>query len=81
MIIAKRVLEAAKFAYNIKTKEFITSQKLDCATFRELLIMFSTKVNLCLLYVISDEAKLFAQNFSKNSNLSNSVISLAYFSF
>ena len=81
MIIAKRVLEAAKFAYNIKTKESITSQKLDCATFRELLIMFSTKVNLCLLYVTSDEAKLFAQNFSKNSNLSNSVISLAYFSF
>ena len=40
----KRVLEAAKLAYATKMKESITPQKLG-----ELLIMFSTKVNLVYL--------------------------------
>ena len=50
-------------------------------TFAELLMVFSTKVNLLyLLYSslemlcsASDKAKLFAQNFSKNSNLKTLV--------
>ena len=50
--------------------------------------MFSTKVNLlyippvfnCLevLSSTSDKAKLFAENFSKNSNLDDSDISLSF---
>ena len=53
-------------------------------TFDELLIVFSTKVNLLYLIFNSpevmssafDKAKLFAENFSKNSNLDDSDISL-----
>ena len=56
-------------------------------TFGELLVVFSTKVNLlyllcsvarryCLVHVI---AKLFAENFSKNSILDDSGISLPVF--
>ena len=77
----KRVLEAAKLAYAKKTKEPITSQTL--GTFSELPIVFLTKVNrLYLLYSTevlsstSDKAKLFAESFSKNSNLDDSGISL-----
>ena len=48
---SKRVLEAAKHAYTTKTKESITSQKLGSRGFCELVIVFSTKVNLpYLLY-------------------------------
>ena len=77
----KRVLEAAKLAFATKTKESITSQKLG---FRDLLIVSSTKVNpLCngpeVLSSASDKAKLFAKNFSKNSNLDDSGISLPVF--
>ena len=47
----KRVLEAAKLAYATNTKESFTSQKLGFATFGELLIAFSRKLNLlCLVY-------------------------------
>ena len=45
----KRVLEAAKLAYAIKTKDFITSQKMVLGTFGKLPIVFSTKVNLLYL--------------------------------
>ena len=54
--------------------------------FGELLIVFSTKVNLLyLLYSkvlssTSDKTKLFAGNFSKNSNLDDAGISLPIFS-
>ena len=53
-------------------------------TFGELPIVFSTEVNLLyLLYSTgqqaSDKAKLFAENFSKNSNLNDSGISLPVF--
>ena len=76
----KRVLEAAKLAYANKTKELITSEKLG---FRDPLV-FSTKVNLlyllystarrcCLRHLI--KAKLFAKNFSNNSNLDDSDFS------
>ena len=61
----KRVLEAAKLAYANRTKESITSQKLNS----ELLIVFSTKVNLlyllystgrrcCLLHLIKQNCLL-----------------------
>ena len=51
--------------------------------------MFSTKVNLLYLLFnglevlswVSDEGKLFAENFSKKSNLDDSGISLPVFSF
>ena len=47
----KSVFEAAKLAYTTKTKESITSRNLALRTFGELLIVFSTKVNmLYLLY-------------------------------
>ena len=54
-------------------------------TFGKLLIVFSTKTNLLyppllnepeVLSYASDKAKLFAKNFSKNSNLDDSGISL-----
>ena len=55
-------------------------------TFGELPIVFSTKVNLLYLFngpevlsSASDKAKLFAENFSKNSNLDDSGISLPVF--
>ena len=42
--------------------------------------MFSTKTNLLyLLYSASDKAKLFAKNFSENSNLDDLGISLPVF--
>ena len=83
----KRVLEAAKLPYANKTKESITYRKLARGTFGKLLIVFSTKVNLvnllyltarrcCLLHLIG---KLVAENFSKNSNLDDSGISLPVF--
>ena len=84
----KRVLEAAKLAYANKTKEFITSQKHgSCDPFRignsilnkgkfGILSLFN---GLELLSSASDKAKLFTENFSKNSNLDDSGISLPVF--
>ena len=76
----------------LKQKSPSLPRKLPHRTFVELLIVFSTKVNLlylfystdqscCLLhhYSASDKAKLFAKNFSKNSNLDYSGISLTVF--
>ena len=82
----KRVLEASKHAYANKTKKSITSQKLgSCDKF---LIVFSTKVNLlyllcsmawrCFLLHLTKQ-KLFAENFSWNSYLDDSGISLPVF--
>ena len=45
----KRVFEAAKLAYANKTKESVTSHNFALVTFVELLILFSTKVNLLYL--------------------------------
>ena len=84
----KRVLEAAKLAYATKTKEFIISQKL-CS--QELWRIANSVLNkgksaipplfngLEVLSSASDKAKLFAKNFSKNSNLDDSGISLPVF--
>ena len=65
----KRVVEAAKLAYANKTKESITPQKLGSQDFDELLIVFSTKINLlyllysmaqrcCLLHLIKQNCLL-----------------------
>ena len=46
----KRVLEAAKLAYSNKNKSLLLPRNLALVTFGELLIVFSTKVNLLYLF-------------------------------
>ena len=84
----KRVLEAAKLAYATKTKESITSQKLGSRDFWQIANSVLSKGRsaipplfngLEVLSSASDKAKLFAQNFLKNSNLDDSGISLPVF--
>ena len=84
----KRVLEAAKFAYANKTKESITSQKLGSRDFWRIANSVLNKGKSAIpplfngpevLSSASDKAKLFAENFSKNSNLDYSGISLPVF--
>ena len=74
----KRVLEAAKLAYANKTKESITSQKLGSRDFWRIANSVLNKGKSAIpplfngpevLSSASDKAKLFAENFSKNSNL------------
>ena len=87
----KRVLEAAKLAYANKTKESITSQKLGSWDFWRIAnSVLDDKGEsavppvfngLAVLSSASDKAKLFAENFSKNSNLDDSGISLPVFPF
>ena len=81
----KRVLEAAKLAYATKTNESITSQKLASLDFWQIAnsVLNKGKSAIHPLFngpeVLSsayDKAKLFAKNFSKNSNLDDSGISL-----
>ena len=80
----KRVLQAAKLAYATKTKESMTSQKLGSRDFWQIANSFFNKDKsaippvfnrLEVLSSASDKAKLFAKNFSKNSNLDDSGIS------
>ena len=89
----KRVLEAAKLAYATNAKETITSQKLGSCDFWQIA---NSVLNKCksvipplfngpgVLSTTSDKAKLFAKNFSENSNLDDSgyqtLISLYLFS-
>ena len=84
----KRVLEAAKLADATKTKESITSQKLGSWDFWRITNSILNKGKsavptllngLEVLSSASDKAKLFAKNFSKNSNLDDSGISLPVF--
>ena len=84
----KRVLEAAKFTYASKTKESITSQKLGSRAFWRIANSVLNKGKPAIpplfngrevLSSASDKAKLFAENFSKNSNLDVSGISLPVF--
>ena len=84
----KRVLEAAKPAYANKTKESITSQKLGSYDFWGIANSVLNKGKSAIpplfngpevLSSASDKAKLFAKNFSKNSNLDYSGISLPVF--
>ena len=84
----KRVLEAAKRAYANKTKESITSQKLGSRDFwrtaNSVLSKGKSAIHPLLndpevLSSASDKAKLFAENFSLNSNLDDSGVSLPVF--
>ena len=84
----KRVLEAAKLAYATKTKESITSQKLGSRDFWRIANSVLNKDKSAIpplfngpevLSSQSDKAKLFAKNFSKNSNLDDCGISLPVF--
>ena len=84
----KRVLEAAKLAYATKTKESITSQKLGSPDSWRIANSVLNKGKSAIpplfngpevLSFVSDKAKLFAKNFSKNSNLDDSGISLPVF--
>ena len=84
----KRVLEAAKLAYANKTKESITSQKLGSCDFWRIANIVLNKGKFAIpplfngpevLPFASGQAKLFAENFSKNSNLDDSGISLPVF--
>ena len=79
-IIAKRFLKLPNLHMLIKQKSQWLPRNLALWTFGGLLIVFSTKINLLyllsslfsgpeLLSSASDEANLFAKNFSKNSNL------------
>ena len=69
----------------IKQKSLLLLRNLALVTFGELLIVFSTKVNPPLfngpevLFSASDKAKLFAENFSLNSNLDVSGVSFSVF--
>ena len=86
--LCKRVLEAAKLTYATKTKESIISQKLGSRDFWRIANSVLNKGKsampplfngLEVLSSASDKAKLFAKNFSKNSNLDDSGISLPVF--
>ena len=80
----KRVLEAAKLAYANKSKESITSLKLGSHVFSGIANSKSAILPLLnaleVLSSASDKAKLFAANFSKNSDLNDSGVSLPVFS-
>ena len=83
----KSVLEAAKLAYTTKTKECITSEKLgsrDSWQIANSILKGKSAIPPLfngpeVLSSASDKAKLFAKNFSKNSNLDDSGISLPVF--
>ena len=88
VIIAKEFLKLPNLHMLIKQKGPLLPRNLALVTSGELLIVFSTKVNLlyllystaqrcCLLHLIKQ--KLYAENFSKNSNLEDSGISLPIF--
>ena len=77
-----------KLAYANKTKEAIISQKRESHNFRQIANSVLSKGKSAVrplfngsevLPSASDKAKLFAKNFSKNSNLSDSGISLPAF--
>ena len=84
----KMVLEAAKLAYATKTEESIISQKLGSRDFWRVANSVLNKGKSAIpplfnrpevLSSASDKAKLFAKNFSKNSYLDDSGISLPVF--
>ena len=84
----KRVLEAYTLVYTYKTKESIISQKLGSRDFWRIANSILSKGKSAIpplfngpnvLSSVSDKAKLFAENFSKNSNLDDSGISLPAF--
>ena len=79
----KSVLEAAKLVYANKTKESITSQKLDSLRIAN---SVPNKGKSAIPHLfdgseVLDKAKLFPKNFSNYSNLDDSGISLPVFPF
>ena len=85
-----KVLETAKLTYATTTKKSITSQKLDSWDFWQIANNLLNKGKSAIPSQFNDpevlssafgEAKLFAKNFSKNSNLGDMGISLPVFSF
>ena len=88
VIVAKGLCKLPNLQILLKQKSPLLPRNLALRTFGELLIVFSTGINLLipsifnsseLLYSASDKGKLFAKNFSKNSNLENSSIHLPAF--
>ena len=86
--LCKRVLEAAELAYTNKTKESITSQKLGSRDFWQIANSVLNKGKSAILHLFngpevlsfaSDKAKLYAENFSLNSDLDDSDVSLPVF--
>ena len=84
----KRVPEAAKLAYANKTRESITSQKLGSCDFWRIANSVPNKGksaipplfnSLEVLSSASDKVKFVPENFTKNSNLDDSGISLPVF--
>ena len=84
----RKVLEASKFTYANKTKNFITSKKLgyrDVWRFANSLLnkgkfCYTSSIQRSESFVfLCDKAKLFAKNFSKNSNLEDSGIPILAF--
>ena len=82
------ILEAPKLVYGNKTKESITFQKLGFRDFWRIGNCVLNKGKFAIpplfsgtevLASASDRAKLLAKNFSKNSNLDDSAISLRVF--
>ena len=84
----KKVAEAAKLAYANNTKESIIPQKLGSCDFWQIVNSVLNKGKSAItslfnapevLSSASDKTKLFAESFSKNSNLDGSGISLPVF--
>ena len=84
----QRVVEAAKLAYANKTKESITSQKRGSQDLWQISSSVLNKGKSAIpplfnspevLSSTSNEAKLFAENFSKQSNLDDAALSLPVF--
>ena len=82
------ILGAAKLTYANKTKESMTSQKLGCRDFWRIAnsVLNKGKSGIPPLFngpeVLTSapgKANMFAENFSKNSNLDESGISLPVF--
>ena len=83
--LCKRVLEAAKIAYTNKRIEPIAFQKFGFCDFWQIANSILNKGKSTIPPLFNgpevlpsafDKAKLFAENFSKNSNLDDSGISL-----
>ena len=83
----KRVLETAKLVYATKTKESIIFQKLCSRDFWRIPNSVLNKGKSAIPPLFNDpevlpsasyKAKLFAKNFSQNSNLDDSGISLLF---
>ena len=71
-----RVLEAAKLAYANKTKVSFTSQKLGSRDFWRIANSVLNKGKSAITPLFNGPEVLFAENFSTNSNLDDSGISL-----